>query len=212
MLRDFIMLAMPSCGRLAAGRRRDAMPGARGAVRARGVELAGLARPVSFSRCTLPITALRVTPSPRSPAIWLAVESLHPEFLQQLDALFSPAHTCIAPKPPSRRTPSPRCRDRLQPAENSTHRRSEGSATRDIVSQRAGYYTARRIRDKSPGPGFPGENPGLSGGVPKLESNQALGGRKVDFDRAAKAYLEPHRRAAEWQRVFGFCGAFATPP
>jgi len=51
MLRDFIMLAMPELGRLLplpVDTRR--MPGARGAVRARGAELAGLARPVSFNR------------------------------------------------------------------------------------------------------------------------------------------------------------------
>ena len=45
----------------------------RGALRTRGAELAGLARPESFRRWTLPITALRVTPSPRMPAIWLAL-------------------------------------------------------------------------------------------------------------------------------------------
>src|ERR1041384_8751885 len=41
-------------------------------LRARGAEEDGdLARPESPSRCTLPITALRVMP-PSSPAIWLA--------------------------------------------------------------------------------------------------------------------------------------------
>src|SRR3954452_9003315 len=41
-------------------------------LRARGAEDDGdLARPESPSRCTLPITALRVMP-PSSPAIWLA--------------------------------------------------------------------------------------------------------------------------------------------
>ena len=50
----------------------------RGAERTRGVELAGLARPESFSRWTLPITALRVTPSPSTAAIWLALRpSIH---------------------------------------------------------------------------------------------------------------------------------------
>ncbi len=50
--------------------RRDA---GRLAGRGRGVEVAGLARALSLSRCTLPITALRVTPWPSSPAIWLAL-------------------------------------------------------------------------------------------------------------------------------------------
>src|SRR5690606_41226579 len=45
----------------------------RAAGRARGVELVGLARAGSLRRCTLPITALRVTPSPSWPAIWLAL-------------------------------------------------------------------------------------------------------------------------------------------
>src|SRR5690606_24804380 len=41
-------------------------------ARATGVE-AGLARPERLSRCTLPMTALRVTP-PNSEAIWLALK------------------------------------------------------------------------------------------------------------------------------------------
>src|SRR5690606_9315054 len=46
----------------------------RAAGRARGAVLVGLARADSLRRCTLPITALRVTPSPNSPAIWLALK------------------------------------------------------------------------------------------------------------------------------------------
>src|SRR5438067_11463144 len=53
------------------GRGARNMEGARG-LRWRGTEEEGaLARPESPSRCTLPITALRVMP-PSSPAIWLA--------------------------------------------------------------------------------------------------------------------------------------------
>src|SRR5215469_3700392 len=54
-----------------AGRASRIMPGARG-LRGRGAAELGLfARPDSPSRCTLPITALRVMP-PSSAAIWLA--------------------------------------------------------------------------------------------------------------------------------------------
>src|SRR6266567_4212462 len=38
-----------------------------------GVAAADLTRPERPSRCTLPITALRVTPLASSPAIWLAL-------------------------------------------------------------------------------------------------------------------------------------------
>ena len=72
-LRDFIMLAMPLLGREAPVEMRRTPVEGRGVARARGAELAGLARPVSLSLWTLPITALRVTPSPSSPAIWLAL-------------------------------------------------------------------------------------------------------------------------------------------
>src|SRR5260221_12307892 len=50
-------------------------------LRARGAEDDGdLARPESPSRCTLPITALRVMP-PSSPAIWLAESPSAQSFL-----------------------------------------------------------------------------------------------------------------------------------
>ena len=50
-----------------------------------------VARPESPSRCTLPITALRVT-LPSRPAIWLALKPFGPELLQQLYALIRPSH------------------------------------------------------------------------------------------------------------------------
>jgi len=59
------MLAMPLLGRAEPVEIRRTPLEGRGVARGRGVELAGLARPVSLSRWTLPMTALRVTPSPR---------------------------------------------------------------------------------------------------------------------------------------------------
>src|SRR3954463_14986240 len=57
------------------------MCGAGRALRWRGAEEDGdLARPESPSRCTLPITALRVIP-PSSPAIWLSVSPAAQSFL-----------------------------------------------------------------------------------------------------------------------------------
>jgi hypothetical protein len=54
---------------------RPGADGSRGDLRAvRGAVLRGcVARPERLSRCTLPITALRVTPSAKRDAIWLAL-------------------------------------------------------------------------------------------------------------------------------------------
>src|SRR5687768_751959 len=70
----------------------------RGAVRTRGAELAGLARPLSLSRWTLPITALRVTPSPSTPAIWLALSpSIHSFLSSSTRSSVQPCKICSNP-------------------------------------------------------------------------------------------------------------------
>ena len=78
-------------------------------LRGRGAEEDGaLARPERPSRCTLPITALRVMP-PSSAAIWLADRPSAQSFFSSLDPFVGPGHELV---PAVGRA---RCRGRIRP-------------------------------------------------------------------------------------------------
>ena len=101
-------------------------------------------------------------------------QALQPKFLEQLDALFSPAHQSQL------LTAFRRCRllhravASVQTARYATHRRSEGSATRDIVSQcldtTRGAESGSRV-----GAEFSRGKHRRQFDLPEAESNQALG-------------------------------------
>ena len=66
----------------------------RGSRGARGVLRGWVARPARLRRCTLPITALRVTPMPRRAAIWLALRPSAQNFLS--DSTRSSVHGILS--------------------------------------------------------------------------------------------------------------------
>ena len=142
----------------------------RAAGRERGAVLVGLARADNFSRCTLPITALRVTPSPSSPAIWLAERpSIQSFFKVSTRSSVQPAdcapdtivktESFIAP-PIGYWQPS-----------NARRRMSVGFAARDIVFPMSVSLLHRRNRDQESAPTFP-EKSVVKTLLPILESNQ----------------------------------------
>src|SRR5690606_28595372 len=76
-------------------------------------------------------------------------EPFHPKLLEQLDALFSPALQNMLQSAFGERNPSTRRRREVRSVRHTRHRRSFGSATRDIVFPIPGYYTGPRILIKS---------------------------------------------------------------
>src|SRR5215207_2113019 len=92
----------------------------------------------------------------------------------------------------------------MQTALYAMRRRSDGSATRDIVSQQAEYYTARRIRIKSPS-GFQGVIPVENPGRPKAESNQGVGPVALTF-KGGKAIAFPRDALPRGRAFLVFVG------